>query len=113
MKVNAVREVYLVGRCVRVLFVDKLKDASGLCETYNATIYISQEGNDDWQRSILWHELVHAMHAFGVPVQEGSVDEEGAVLACELGLMSLFNDPRNKWAIDFLTGATKAPRRKK
>lgn len=116
MKVNARRKLWLCGHEITVLFVEQDRDGKEtLCGSYDAainTIYVTQHNrNDDRQRSIFWHELAHAAFSIGYRFAAHAVPNEEGALAVELCMMSLVGDSRNAWAVKFLTGQAKAPRR--
>lgn len=56
----------------------------------------------DRQRSVLLHELLHAVIDMTSSVHHG--DEEKCVQALEAGLFPVLRHPDNAWAVEFILG---------
>ena len=77
-----------------------LDGAFGKCNRQTLKIYIKQSLPDDLYRSVLLHEVLHAIHEQYMNSVDGPSCEEDIVLMMEHGIMAVFVD--NPHLVEFL-----------
>lgn len=72
----------------------------GICRADKNTIWICTDQGPESMRDTLWHELVHACHAYApmaAPVEDKEDQEENAVLFATESAFEIINNAVSVW----------------